>query len=1816
MSGSQLDMKCSSLEENRKLFIVGVGASAGGLRAIEEFFENMPADSGAAFVVIQHLSPKFKSLMKELLEKRTRMTVHRVTDGMELAANSVYLITPGKNLIVEDNNKLRLIEQKDRKLCGPNFPIDLFFQSLAETYKERAIGVVLSGTGSDGSTGLQSISISGGIALVQEPDTAEFDGMPRSAIYRLGINQNIGQTSSKRVDQISPPEEIETHQDSEPLKEHSGNIFAGKINQVDSPGKLAQLIYRFLLSPASIKAQYSNSYSSLDDIKIRQITNIIAQSQKIDFSNYKTSTLSRRIYRRCSISSHSNIEEYIEYLQSSAEERNILFQDLLISVTCFFRDINAWKYLENKVIPNLIKESQLGEELRFWVSGCATGEEAYSLAILVDEAINNSPKNLSVKIFATDIDKNALEKASLGVYPESIANNVNSQRLKNYFIRKQNSFQVMRKLREMVIFAPHDLTRDAGFTRIHLITCRNVLIYMQQQLQHQVLQRLHFSMTAKGVLFLGESGTLGDIKDEFIQLSKKYKIYRKRRDVKLNLPLISINRNSELTTSYRNSDTVKKNVREPMLERALKSILKTQETTCLLVNSNNQVVEIFEDLAKVLQLSTGKFTNDITHLLVPSLQLPVSTALRRASKERTSIVYTGITLVEESNARTVELQVEFYQDNKIAGDFFVVTIKEEKLLTKPPEKAEEYKFDSHASEQILKLEYQLQQNQESLQTVIEELESTNEEHQAANEELIASNEELQSTNEELHSLNEELHTVNSEYQSKIQELIELNEDIDNLLRSTNIGVIFLDKKLKIRRFTPAATAAINFLETDIGRPLQHLSHNLNCDEFISTIQKVADRGTAIQIEVKLKNTDRYFLMRVNPYIKDNGSLDGIVISFVDVHEIKQTQNELHKTFVALRDTNRKLNQKQAEFEAIFNSLPDAIVFTDKSYRIRMLNPGFANLFGYDPQALKGKTTKTLYSNPEDYKTYEKKLFSIQNKGKIKPYEINFRHQNQEVFISEIVGCEVKDSQGNVFGFLKLIRDISDRKQAEVALKESEQRFRRLYLETPVMLHSMDKGGFILDVSDYWLDKLGYQRQEVIGRKSIDFLTPESRHYAEQEILPEFFRTGSCWDIPYTFICKSGEVIDTLMSGIADKDENGEIIRTRAVIIDVTERKKAEAALRESENRFKIMADNAPVLIWMSDAKQKGVFFNKAWLEFTGRTLEEQLELGWFENIHPSCRKSFYPVIENGINSKVSMVDAETQPIQLQFRIQGIDGKYYWMLGKQVPRFNSQGEIIGYIGSCIDITEIRNAKEQLHQANHQLEKRVVERTAQLSRAKEAAESANQAKSSFIAHMSHELRTPLNGILGFAQILKQDTSLNSKQHQEVDTIYQSGEHLLTLLNDILNLSKIEANKLELELKDIPFSPFIERIVSIINVRAQQKNIKFQYRALSHLPATIRCDETRLRQVLLNLLGNAVKFTEEGRVNFNIGYLEDFEKDCEETVIETTQIQLNKTHKIRFQIQDTGVGIDSDKIADIFLPFHQLMNNNFPNEGSGLGLTISQKIMQLMGEDIHVIANPNQGSTFYFDLALWETNNLEVPIPTSNHLQQQPVGIKGEHPKILVVDDNNINRAVIVNYLEKLGFEITEASNGQEGLEKAENIQPGLILLDIIMPVMDGLEMTRAIRSHPQLQDIPIIAISANAMFDTQLSSYRTGCNAFLSKPVDFKLLLESITQFLELEWIYPSSCELSPLSEDNQQQPSTTQNNDSSDSIIAPSSQEMTKLLHLAKIGDIEAIVQQAEYLEQSEGKYIAFLQKVSEFAQNFQQYKLIRFLEYYISGKAN
>ncbi|MBE9068359.1 PAS domain S-box protein [Leptolyngbya cf. ectocarpi LEGE 11479] len=1120
-------------------FVVSIGASAGGLRALEEYFENMPSDSGAAFVVVQHLSPDYKSLMSELLKHRTNMDVQQVTEQVSLTPNTVFLIPPGQNMVLE-NDHFHLMPQDRGQGRQPNFPIDRFFQSLSTEVREHTISIILSGTGSDGSRGIQEIAEMGGIVLAQDPATAEFDGMPQSAIA------------------------------------------TGVVDLVLAPNELAQATHQFVTSPHDLQAFRDDQQNRLAPLQLQRIVNIVEQYENIDFTHYKPSTVTRRIERRCLIAGYRDLDSYIHRLETSEEERGALRNDLLITVTRFFRDGEAWRLLEESILPELIQRLGPKQTLRIWITACATGEEAYSMAILLRELLDKRTSSIDAKIFATDIDQVALSKASSGVYPASIVNELGEERLNRFFTPKDDSsFEVSRSLREMIIFASHNLAKDAGFTHMDLVTCRNVLIYMQPELQDQVLRNLHFALKAKGVLFLGESETLGKIEDEFIPLHRKWKIYQKVRDVKLPLATQSVAAlNLKQLRSYPAVAAPPPRF-DPLLEAAFKTLLTQEKTTCLLSDRQNQLLYVCGDALNLLTVPSGRSSRDLIQMLPQSLQLPLSTALHRVRQGReNSVRYSGCQITDANrDDLTVTLEISQQAANRKTSEFYLVAITQERLA-KIAQLPTQFEADTDTAQYVLQLEEELHRTRENLQATIEELETTNEEQQATNEELIASNEELQSTNEELQSVNEELYTVNAEYQSKIQELIQLNNDLDNLLGNIEVGVIFLDNELRIRKFTPAATVACNLVDADLHRPIGHLSHNLENFDLLDCLEQANQQRHTVEREVQVKRQGPYLLMRVYPYLNENKTVDGLILTFVNIDEIKRAQLRLAAAEIRLSQANESLEEdvknRTAELEAsqhflesINQATPNNVYIYDLIEKCNVYcNRPLEETLGYTPEELQAMEAgiHTSLFHPEDLDKVAAYHQSIaestvtDSSGDIFKIEYRVRHADGAwhwLYSQDII--YQRNADGHPTQLLGTAVDISDRKQAEANLQESETRYRSLYQNTPAMLHSINSVGELLDVSDRWLQTFGYERSEVIGRKSLEFLTPESRQHA-QAILSDYYQTGVCTDVPYQWVCKDGSIRDVLLSATAAQDDSGNFLRSLAVLVDVTEHKKARTEL--------------------------------------------------------------------------------------------------------------------------------------------------------------------------------------------------------------------------------------------------------------------------------------------------------------------------------------------------------------------------------------------------------------------------------------------------------------------------------------------------------------------------------------------------------------------------------------------------------------------------------------------------------------------------------
>jgi two-component system CheB/CheR fusion protein len=837
--------------------VVGIGASAGGLEAIEGFFANTPSDIRIAFVIIQHLAPEHKSIMGSLLKKYTNLKVTEVRDGTKIEPGCVYLNPPNRDVSIM-NGKLYLSEPT--QVRGTRLPIDYFFRSMAESKGDKSICIVLSGTGTDGTLGLKAIKGAGGMAMAQEETQAKYNNMPRSAI------------DTGLVDYVLPVEKMGAE-----LMKYVKHPYIG------GPKK-----------PPTAKEKFENY--------LQKIFMLIRSTTGHDFSQYKTNTIRRRIERRMAVHQLNKMSNYVAYLQKNPSEIKTLFKDLLITVTNFFRDTKAFKALNDKVILPMVKNKPAETAIRVWVPGCATGEEAYSVAILFAEAMKLLSKHFIVQTFATDIDAEAIEHARLGVYPDSIAADVSTERLKNYFRKEENTYRVKKQIREMVVFATQNLVKDAPFSKLDLVCCRNVLIYMNTTLQKKILPLFHYTLNTGGYLFLGTSETIGEFADLFAPVDLKWKIF-KRKQAPASLGI----ERQALSLNGMNSESAKQAKRkfEPTLanirQLAERTILQDYAPPCVLTDEKYDVLYFNGDTDKYLSMPMGEPTFNLLKIAREDIRYKLSTQLRKCLKEKTPAKSKNVMILHDGSISSVDITVKPVSDPTLKDEFMMVLFE---TAGTPPrtrgKKKKEEPSDKDIEPRVQALEQELQSTKEYLQTTIEELETSNEELKSTNEELQSTNEELQSTNEELEtsreelqSTNEELETVNTELQNKVEQLSEANNDLNNLLSATEIATLFLDNDVKVKRFTPKAAAIFKLIGSDVGRPISDIAHNLQYEELANDVQEVLRNLGKIEKEIQTKD-ENWFYMRILPYRTVENAIDGVVVTFVDISKQKHLEQRLEK----------------------------------------------------------------------------------------------------------------------------------------------------------------------------------------------------------------------------------------------------------------------------------------------------------------------------------------------------------------------------------------------------------------------------------------------------------------------------------------------------------------------------------------------------------------------------------------------------------------------------------------------------------------------------------------------------------------------------------------------------------------------------------------------------------------------------------------------------------------------------------------------------------------------------------------------------------
>jgi two-component system, chemotaxis family, CheB/CheR fusion protein len=1092
--------------------IVGIGASAGGLAAFEAFFSGMPTDTdpGMAFVLVQHLAPDHKSILTDLIRRYTRMQVFEVQDGMTVRPNCAYIIPPNRDMAFL-NGALQLIEPSAPR--GQRLPIDFFFRSLAQNERERAIGIVLSGTGSDGTLGVRAIKDEGGMVMAQTPASTEYDGMPRNAI------------ATGLVDYELPPAEM--------------------------PARLITYVAHALIRPTGpVAAVMPKTENALKKIFI-----LLRAQTGHDFSRYKPSTFNRRVERRMAVHQIASIDAYVKYLQQTPVEVDALFRDLLISVTSFFRDPEAFRALEEQIIPKVFAGIPVGGMVRAWSAGCSTGEEAYSLAIQLAERQEEMKQSFKLQVFATDIDGQAIAKARAGLYPASVASDISPERLARFFTAESDGsgYRIHKSIRDVMIFSEQDLIRDPPFSKLDLISCRNVLIYMSGDLQKKIIPLLHYALNPGGFLFLGTSESVGEFGDLFAPLDRKLKLYQRREDshrgrrIALGQFIPSMAAIEALTPQPTGmvGGAGKRSLRE-LTEQAL---LEQVAPCAALVSGNGDILYVHGRTGQYLEPAAGEARiNNILKMAREGLRRDLTIALRKAAGTKEIVRCPRLRVRSNGDFNIVDLTIRPVAKSIAAmpeAPLYLVIFQDAPPLGPEPAKQAALrtlaegggsKTDVHA--RIVALKQELRTKEESLQSANEELETSNEELQSSNEEMQSVNEELQSTNEELEtskeelqSVNEELATVNSELQTKVADLSRANNDMNNLLAGTGIGTVFVDHKLRILRFTPATTRLINLIAGDVGRPVNHILSNLvGYDSLLADVQAVLDYLVPKEVEVQTL-AGEWYSMRILPYRTLDNVIEGAVITFVDISRAKKAQEALRE----IEEKNR----------LILESITDAFFSIDADMIVRYFNPAAEQMLKRKASEVIGlrlfdvfpETQGSIFENNIAQSIRTKEAISFEVEFAMPPYE-NF----YEVRVYPLAN-----------GITVFFQVITARKQAEGALRESELQFRQLaeLLPQPGWICMPD--GRCDYVNRPWVEFTG-----VADTQQVDFGWLDQVHPDDRSGLMAAWKKSAAAQEPFQTKFRvrhhNGDYHWFDMRATPLRDEVGRIVKWFAMNINITDQK--------------------------------------------------------------------------------------------------------------------------------------------------------------------------------------------------------------------------------------------------------------------------------------------------------------------------------------------------------------------------------------------------------------------------------------------------------------------------------------------------------------------------------------------------------------------------------------------------------------------------------------------------------------------------------------
>lgn len=1777
--------------------VVGIGASAGGLDAFKKLLKAIPEDSGMAYVLVQHLDPSHESLLPEILQKITRVPVLEITDDIKVLPDHIYVI-PSNKMMVATDGVLLLAPRPAKSKTQRNLPIDLFFASLAEVHQEHAIGVVLSGTASDGTQGLRAIKDHGGITFAQDEASAEYEGMPHSAA-EAGV-----------VDFILPPEEI--------------------------PKKLLEVTSKTILSDEELQ-----NIPKQDEDVFKQILSLLRIRKGVDFTYYKQTTVRRRILRRMVVNKNEEPADYLKFLRGSTPEQDLLYQDMLIPVTSFFRDKKVFDNLCNNVFPAIVKNKIPGEITRIWVAGCSTGQEVYSFAMCFKEFLGDNHER--IQIFGTDLSEPAITKARSGMYEKTELDSVSPQRLKEYFTKNNGGYQVNKSIRDMCVFAHHNFLKDPPFGKMDCISCRNVLIYMEPYLQKKALTTFHYALNPKGFLLLGKSETTGGVPDLFAAEGKSDKLFT-RKDVPGRFMQVTSQRSEQILN--RPADSSKNETIRTDFQKTADDILLTKYTPAgVVVNEAMDIVHFRGNTSNYLEQAPGKPTHNLLMLAKSGLGFELRNILHKAKTDNAAVIKENMPLHVNGGIRHISLEavplpntlepyyLVLFHDNNL-NDSTRSAISNRKKVSAKTKKDEK-------DIRIQLLEQELSQLREDMRSITEEQEANNEELQSANEELLSGSEELQSLNEELETSKEELQSTNEELTVLNHELISLNEQItdarnysENIVATLYQPLLVLDKHLRVKTANKAfyKTFNVNEQETE-GVLIYDLGNRQwNIPKLRTLLEEILPQKTQVtDFEVTHNFSsigERVILLSALEIVREKKEEKLILLSIEDITDRKKAEDIIRKS--------------GEHFRQLVKDLPAAVYSCDAKGRINFYNDAAVKTWGREPEL--GKEfwcgSFKIFKPDGSILPVDKSPMAIALKeGRTISGEEIIIERPDGTRSNVLVYPQPEFSlSGEITGAINMGFDVTEQVNANKRIEESEKRYNMMLMQSQFAFAVLKGNDMVITLANDSIKEMWGKGKELEGKPLLEVL-PEIKDQGFPELLNGVYTTG----IPFyatemlTQIIRNGILENAYFNFVYQPYmETDETISGVAIIAyDVTSEVVAKRKIQESEKQFRMMAELMPQKVWTADAEGNKNYFNQTLLDYTGMSFEELKGSGWEKVTHPDDweknKKQWLESISTG------------NDYESENRLLGKDGTYLWHLTRAVALKDEDGKINMWVGSKTEIQEQKEQKEELEKkvasrthelqaANRELKQKNLEIIAakekllteysrslieasldpfvtinadgkitdanqasilitgiekdeligtsfsdnftepekaqqaylqafekgfvtnypltikhkdgdlknvlynasvykdekgnvlgifaaardvteqkrvskelteaivfaelatsiaedaknKAEKATQTAEDAVKAKQQFLSNMSHEIRTPMNAIIGFTKVVLK-TDLTAKQKEYLTAIKLSGNSLIVLINDILDLAKVDAGKMSFE--EIPFkmSSSISAMMHLFETKVQEKNIKLVKEYDDRIPEVLLGDPVRLHQIILNLVSNAVKFTSKGKITVAVQLL----KDDEENAI------------IEFTVSDTGTGIPEDKTEKIFEKFHQASSDTSRlYGGTGLGLAIVKQLVESQGGNIRVKSKVGEGSVFSFTLRFKKTDTA-----AAEETEILEIDTENKNIKVLVVEDIALNQLLMKTLLDDFGFEREIAANGKIAIEKLNEKNYDIILMDLQMPEMNGFEATEYIRNTMHSK-IPIIALTADVTTVDLEKCKAVGMNDYIAKPVDERILYTKI------------------------------------------------------------------------------------------------------------